>query len=107
MSSRAVAGLRPRLTPRAAVLTAVILVLGATGIVPAKQYFEQRDRIGELQHRVELLQRERGRLQVRIDRLKDPEELERMARECLGMVRPGEISFVGVPQGGGTLPSDC
>ena len=36
------------------------------------------------------------------------DELERIARECLGMVKPGEIAFVVVPKGGHTAtPSDC
>ena len=107
MSTRALAGPRPRLSRRTALLVALLLVLGAAGIVPAKQYLAQRARMTAVEERIEALTAERRRLQARVDRLKDPAELERLARECLGMVRPGEIAFVGVPKGGGTLPSDC
>jgi cell division protein FtsB len=88
-------------------LTAVVLLLGAAGVVPAKQYLAQRDRIADLEVQIRALTAERGRLQHRVDRLRDPAELERLARECLGMVKPGEIAFVGVSEGGAPLPSDC
>ena len=35
-----------------------------------------------------------------IRQLHDPTYLERMARECLGMVKPDEIPFVVVPKHG-------
>ncbi len=108
MSSRAAAipRTRPRLTRRAAVLGAVVMVLGATAIVPLRQYAAQRSKIAALERKIELLAGERSRLERRIRELRDPEELERIARECLGMVKPGEIAFVGVPQKGGNVPAD-
>jgi cell division protein FtsB len=50
-------------------------------------------------------------LERRIELLNDPEHLERLARRCLGMVRPGEILFV-VPEeepagAGAAVPADC
>jgi cell division protein FtsB len=89
------------------VLGAVILMLGATAIVPLRQYLAQRSQIGGLERKIEVLIQERSRLERRIERLQDPAELERIARECLGMVKPGEIAFVAVPESG-TLPkTDC
>ena len=44
-------------------------------------------------------------LRAEISRLHDPAELERLARECLGMVGPGEVAFV-MP-GRTANPSDC
>jgi len=106
VSSRAEVGTRPRLHPRSALLGALLLLLAATGIVPVKQYLAQRERMADLERKVELLATERERLRARIAQLQDPAELERLARECLGMVKPGEIAFVGVPEGGGPA-ADC
>ena len=43
----------------------------------------------------------------RIADLNDPPTLERLARECLGMVKPGEIAFVPIPKGRAPTPPDC
>ena len=103
----AAAGRRFRLTGRAAVLGALILVLAMALIVPVRQYLEQRARVAELETTVDLLQEERDRIEARIDQLRDPEHLELLARKCLGMVKPGEISFVTVPEGGRSRPPRC
>jgi cell division protein FtsB len=109
MSSRAgaVPRVRPRLTRRAALLGAILLMLVATAIVPLRQYLSQRSRIGALERKIEILVQERGRLERRVERLQDPAELERIARECLGMVKPGEIAFVAVPESGRLPETDC
>ena len=39
--------------------------------------------------------------------LNDPRTLERLARECLGMVRPGQIAFVTIPKHAAPIPPDC
>ena len=98
---------RPRLQGRTALLAGIVLLLAATGVVPAKQYFSQRARMAELEQKVELLAAERERLRAKVVRLQDPAELERLARECLGMVKPGEIAFVGVPESGSAPAPDC
>lgn len=109
MSSRAeaVPRMRPRLTRRAAVLGAIVLMLAATAIVPLRQYLSQRSQIGGLERKIEALIQERSRLEQRVEQLQDPEELERIARECLGMVKPGEIAFVAVPKSGQLPQGDC
>ena len=109
MSSRAeaITRMRPRLTRRAAVLGAIILMLAATAIVPFRQYLSQRSEIGGLERKIQALTLERSRLEKRIEQLQDPKELERIARECLGMVKPGEIAFVAVPKSGQLPRGDC
>jgi cell division protein FtsB len=109
MSSRAeaITRMRPRLTRRAAVLGAIILMLAATAIVPLRQYLSQRSEIGGLERKIQVLALERSRLEKRIEQLQDPKELERIARECLGMVKPGEIAFVAVPKSGQLPRGDC
>jgi cell division protein FtsL len=76
------------------VLAAVVLVLAVAASVPVRQLMAQRAEIAQLEQQVAELEAGNGRLRQEIERLHDPEELERIARACLGMVRPGEIAFV-------------
>jgi cell division protein FtsB len=85
---------RPRLTGRAAGLLVVVATLALLSLVPARQFLAQRGRIADLERQADLLERQNGDLRMQLVRLKDPAELERLARECLGMVRPGEIALV-------------
>ncbi|HET9722667.1 MAG TPA: septum formation initiator family protein [Actinomycetota bacterium] len=85
---------RPRLTARAAALLVVVAILALLTLVPARQFLAQRGQIAELEARAARLEQQNDALQREIARLKDPAELERLARECLGMVRPGEIALV-------------
>ena len=94
MTSRAADLPRARLTVRAVVLAALVLVLGVAASVPVRQFLAQRDEIAQLEQHVRQLEASNDRLRTEIERLHDPEELERIARECLRMVRPGEIAFV-------------
>jgi len=95
---------RSRITVRAVVLAAVVLVLIVAASVPVRQLLAQRDEIAQLEGRVEDLAASNATLRGEIERLRDPRELERIARECLGMVRPGEIAFV---RPDAPLPDDC
>jgi cell division protein FtsL len=85
---------RPRLTARAAALLVVVAILALLTLVPARQFLAQRGQIAELEAQATRLEQQNDALQREIARLKDPAELERLARECLGMVRPGEIALV-------------
>lgn len=85
---------RPRLTARAAALLVVVAILMLLTLVPARQFLAQRGRIADLEARAARLEQQDDALQREIARLHDPAELERLARECLGMVRPGEIALV-------------
>jgi cell division protein FtsB len=78
-----------------------VLVLAMSLVVPFREYVEQRSRVSELAARVDALSKANARLEERIIQLRDPAYLERLARECLGMVKPGEIAFVTVPKKGG------
>ncbi len=96
-----------RPTPRAAVLASLVLVLALAMVVPVRQYFEQRSEIADLERTVEELEQQRAQMRAKLERLHDPDYLERVARECLGMVRPGEVAFVAVPEGGESRPPRC
>jgi cell division protein FtsB len=107
VSTRTEAAPRARITGRAAILVALVVVLLVALSVPVRQYLEQRSQIAGLERTVDELRAERDRMRREIERLHDPAYLERLARKCLGMVRPGEIAFVPVPEGGEARPPDC
>ena len=78
----------------------VILILGlfaALAIEPTRHLVEQRDRISGMSEDLSSIERSNKRLEARIDRLKDPDFLEQRAREQIGLVRPGEITYVVMP----------
>jgi cell division protein FtsB len=97
---------RIRITGRAVVLALIVLLLVVASAGVLRQYLAQRSEIDRLAHRVESLETERVRLEREVARLHDPDHLERLARACLGMVKPGEIRFV-VPNAAGTPPARC
>ncbi len=103
--TRALSREGPRPTGRAAVLLVVVMLLGLLALVPARQLVEQRGHIAELERRANDLEEQNARLRSQVAKLHDPAELERLARECLGMVAPGETAVV-LP-GAGPRLADC
>jgi cell division protein FtsB len=63
-------------------------------LAPVRQYLDQRSRIAELERRTVELEQQNADLRATINGLSDPAELERLARECLGMVGPGETALI-------------
>ena len=106
MAADAVRG-RSRFTARGAILAVVIMALLLYLVVPLRAYMAQRARLGQLERQTEILEQQNGLLEHKIKQLHDPAYLERLARECLGMVRPGEIGFIVVPKSGEAQPPDC
>ncbi|MPZ51966.1 MAG: hypothetical protein GEU79_04405 [Acidimicrobiia bacterium] len=85
--------------PRLGVILSVIVivVVGAaflTNIVPYRQIVEQKASVEEARNTLTDLEAENMRLEEHLLALNTPEELERLAREKLGYVRPGEIAYV-------------
>ncbi len=60
---------------------------------PARALVTQRGRIDALEERRAALRAENRRLSMQAERLSDPAELEVLARERLGLVRPGERAY--------------
>jgi cell division protein FtsB len=73
----------------------VLLVLALLAIAALKSWRDldaARGRERSLKARISATRAESERLRVRIDRLRhDPGMLERLAREDMGMVRPGDV----------------
>jgi cell division protein FtsB len=84
---------RTRLTPGAVLLAVIIAVLLCVMSVPLRTYLSQRSQLDRLQLQSQVLQRLNSQLHQRVVQLHDPAYLQRLARECLGMVKPGEIRF--------------
>jgi cell division protein FtsB len=89
-----------RLTPAGAALVLAIVMLSFAMMVPVRTLMHQRSDLARLQKEERLLSQRNAALSRQIARLNDPAYLDRIARECLGMTKPGEISFVVVPRGG-------
>jgi cell division protein FtsB len=111
MSSRAIdrpAAARVRVSIRAAVLVIVVLTVLTFAVSPLRALLVERDKLDGLQQQTQQLDWQNGALRDRILQLQDPAYLERLARECLGMVAPGETAFVTVPEAGPPADSrDC
>ena len=95
---------RPRLTGRAAALLVAVTILGVMAVVPIGRYLDQSAAITDIDRRAAELESQNAELRAEISGLHDPTELEKLARECLGMVGPGEVAFV-TPWG--RLSPDC
>lgn len=81
-------------------IVAVLLVLGLAGamaIQPTRQLLEQRDRIAQMTEQLEETRAANRRLAAYLARLKSPDYIEQEARAQLGLVRPGERTFVVMP----------
>jgi cell division protein FtsB len=90
---------RSRGSLRAAILAALVTAILIAAAPLLKTYLSERSKISNLSHQAQVLEEQNRRLQNRIDRLHDKTYLEQLARECLGMVRPGEVAFVVVQKG--------
>ncbi len=101
------AGVSLRLNGRAVALLLIALAVVLLAIAPLRGYLDERGQLKDLQAQATRLEQQNQALQTRIDQLSDATFLERIARECLGMVKPGETAFVVVPAHGKPDPPDC
>lgn len=77
--------------------TLLILLMGAafvTQVVPYGQIVESRRDVAEARGQLAELKAENAILQADVDALETPTEIEKLAREKLGYVRPGETAYV-------------
>jgi cell division protein FtsB len=87
---RAVSGDRPYVVA----FFVLLAILSMMIVGPLQSYTAAAERVRDLEATRADLQQRAAELQVRHSRLSDPEELELLARQRLGLVRPGEIPYV-------------
>jgi cell division protein FtsB len=80
-----------------AVLLLVGLAIVLAGVFPFRQLIAQERLVENTEAKLDALVAENAALQAEIDGVTTPAELERIAREQYGMVRPGETSYVVEP----------
>lgn len=78
----------------------IVALIGAAFVLffPTRQLVQQHRHINDLERRLAALDGENARLAQEVNRLEDPTELEVLARERLGLVRPGERAYFLEPQ---------
>lgn len=87
-------GARSRLTPRAAILTAVTAVVCFSVALPVRDLVAQRQRINALEARQDVAKAELEVLNGQIARWNDPAFVAAQARERLHFVLPGQVGYV-------------
>jgi len=90
---------RAQTSPTGTLLLASIPVFG--------RFFSMRSQQAGLERQVQTLIHENQQLAHQISRYKDPAYLEQLARECLGMVKPGEVRFSIPPAHAAPKPPAC
>lgn len=83
--------------PGALLTTLLFLVIGAaflTQVVPYRQIVDSHRQVAAARAELAALEEENQRLQVDVAALHTDSEIEKLAREKLGYVRPGETAFI-------------
>ena len=83
---------------RMLLVVAVLVVLAAsvllTNVFPYRKILAQQQQVSNAREQLEVLRNENDRLEVEVFALSTDAEVERLARENLGYVRPGEYPYV-------------
>ena len=93
-----------------ALVTLLFLLLGAafiTQVVPYRQIIDSQRQVTAAQERLASLEADNATLQADAAALNTDEEIEKLAREKLGYVRPGETAYVVLdPPGSNQAPAE-
>ena len=82
----------------------VFVIVAASGVFPFRQIIAQNRSVDLAEQQRDALVEENLRLEQQLAALQSPQEVERLAREQFGLVRPGEIAYVAVvPEGAAAL----
>ncbi|MBW3618634.1 MAG: septum formation initiator family protein [Actinobacteria bacterium] len=93
VGAAAVAGDRPFVIGLVGVLALAVVMLSG----PFQSYVDGRARVEALEAKFVALDTENASLRQRRADLRDPANIELLAREQQGMIRPGEVPFAIVP----------
>ena len=91
------------IAPHVIALVLVFGLLCAMAIEPTRQLLQQRDRISGMAAELEAVQEGNARLEAQLARLMNDDYIEQRARAQIGLVRPGETTYVVMPPGKGDV----
>jgi len=92
-----VSPMRLRRRPGPALAALLFLLMGAaflTQVVPYRQIIDSRNEVESARSRLAQLEQENAALGADVEALRTDAEVEKLAREKLGYVRPGETAYV-------------
>jgi cell division protein FtsL len=89
---------------RVALFVVVLVGLLFAFVYPTRTFLDQRSETNKARAQLELLQSENARLAHESKQLSTDAEIERLAREKYGLVKPGEQPYVILPAPTSTLP---
>jgi len=95
--ARAGAQPRPRLSLRTALFLVALVGLLFAFVYPTRTFLDQRAETNDARTQLSTLQSENARLARESKRLSTDSEIERLARQKYGLVKPGERAFVILP----------
>jgi cell division protein FtsB len=82
----------------ALLISAVVLgVAGVSGAIPFRQVLARQQAVDLAVEQRDALVAENRRLEAQVAALQTTAEVERLAREHFGLVKPGEVAYVAVP----------
>jgi cell division protein FtsL len=82
---------------RSALFLVVLVGLLFAFVYPTRTFLDQRSETSKARAQLEILRTENARLAQESKRLSTDAEIERLAREKYGLVKPGERPFVILP----------
>ena len=82
------------------VMLVIGMIVAVTNVFPFRQIIAQNRQVEETRAELGTLQAENEQLARETEALRTPSEVERIAREDFGYVRPGDTSYVIVEPGG-------
>jgi cell division protein FtsB len=74
-------------------------------VLPSRTYMAQRRSLSAAETRVKVFSDQNAKLAATVERLQTDAEIERLARERYGFVKPGEKAYVIVPPAGSAKPA--
>ena len=86
---RVVRGDRPLMVALIGMLALAVVILSS----PLQSYLDGRERVDGLEVKAAALDAENARLELRVEDLQRDRTIELLAREQLGLVRPGEVLY--------------
>ncbi|MCL1588324.1 MAG: septum formation initiator family protein [Actinomycetia bacterium] len=87
---------RSRLGTAAFIVLLVALGLVATGVLPVRDFLERENAVNGANEQLAEVTAANALLAEDVDALYSEQEVERIAREQYGFVRPGEVGYVAV-----------